>query len=379
MMIYAILPKRELHITKRKILVSCAGRLGDTVRIIPAMLTASQQYDITMITTPDNDEVVRPFFRTVLVRTKIRQTTLDNVFGKAITDISAFARLCGWWFESRLSGKDYEYDAFFVLSDQTETWGYALPRSRYVMGHRRYWVSLFDRVVGAGGREFAPLGLDIDENSDACMQLVIKRMHETVVNVVIPKVKEPYVVVNVGCKPYRNLGLETWAKILDSLGRYAEREGVLIVLMDNRENDTLEKLLPLMKRQSCFRIMRETLSLWQGYKMTENALLYVGMDIGPSHLFQVPTNAVMIFTTGDHKVWRSPAAGWKGAAEANGNIFEEGTSAGFIKAVMYKESPCRPHEEAVRCPNCTGLDADFAADTIKKILKEALDAQLQKS
>jgi len=362
--LHDLLPKRKITIEKNKVLVNCAERLGDAIATMPILFAIEKKYDVTVITTAYNDEVLRPFFKTEIFEKSVRQGTLDKFLDNVLKDAAAFTILCGWYLESRLANKNYEYDVFFNRSAGTEPWHYALSRSRYVVGFKRYWAALFDSIVEP--LDLAPLGIDVKSDSEYISR-TIRRIDEFVGDAAIPRVREPYLLVNVGCKAQRNLPEEAWLVILDKLARFGESEGIRIVVMDNRENDTIAKLMPRTTPRKNLIFIQNGLSLWQGYKMAKRALVYLGMDIGPSHLLQLPTNAALIFTSGDHRTWRPYAMNWRKTMERAGNTLEEGTIEGLRKAVFYKETPCRPHGEG-RCEKCCGLDPIFVVDGMVRLV-----------
>lgn len=366
--IHGLLPKRQITLNKKKILLNCSARIGDVIFFMPELFAAQEKIDLTIITSKYNDVVLKPFFKTTPIETRLRQDIFDILHKKVIGDIFAMLKIFAWYLTSRLSTKDREYDVFFCLTDDLSTLDFALEKSKYVIGWKKYYAFLFDKLIDR--EPFKAIEIDVKTDSRNLLY-AIKKIDETVEHLGIPKIKKPYMLVNVGCKKSRNLSPEVWVDILSNLSNRRE-DGIEIVVMDNREKDMVGELMKKLKKEE-FIFMTEELSLWQSYKLAKNAILYIGMDAGPSHLMQMPTNAILIFTVGDLG-WRPFALEWKRTLERGGNIVEEGKVAGFRKAILYHESRCRPCSD-LGCETglCFALNPTFAAGQIKRIAMECAE------
>jgi ADP-heptose:LPS heptosyltransferase len=362
-----LLPKRPIKLEKRRVLINCSARLGDALHFLPELFALQEKLDITIITSEYNDEALRHFFKTIPFRSKLRQNLLDGLLEKVILDSFRILK-SGWWYiDSRLSKKEREYDVFFCLTDDLKTLDYALPRSRYVVGLKRYYSLFFDRMTYLD--VFSTIGVKI-KRDDTYLERALGKIWRVAEPMSVPEIKRPYLLVNVGCKKGRSISGSAWIKILGGLEEFGEEQGITIAVMDNREGDTIARLEPSLKGKN-IRLIKEALSLWQGYKLAKGALLYVGMDIGPGHLLQMPTNSVTIFTVGDYRIWKPFALGWHRIAADNGNVAEEGGVGGFVKAVLYHESSCRPCSE-VGCETglCLAITPEFILGQIERIVLE---------
>ena len=364
----SLLPKREVVLKNKKILVNRSARLGDALYFLPEFFAAQEKLDVTVMTSEYNDEAFRHFFKTIPSKRKPRQDMLDGLVKKVFEDSFHIMQTCWWFINSHLSDKEREYDVFICTTDDLTTLDYALPRSRYVVGTKKYYSLFFDRLIDTD--IFSAVGLKI-ERDYTYFKRTVDRIDSFVESIQIPKIKHPYLLINIGCKKGRNISDDSWIQILDKLERFGKKEGMEIAVMDNRDRETLSRLeAKLVGKQ--IHVINEPLTLWQGYKLAKGSLLYVGMDIGPSHLLQMPTNSIMIYTVGNYRNWRQFAFGWHKEVSENGNVMEVGEIGQLSKAILYHESSCRPCiDEECETGQCMAISSDFIATQIEKLALES--------
>jgi len=91
--------------------------------------------------------------------------------------------------------------------------------------------------------------------------------------------------------------------------------------------------------------VEDEFSLFELLTMTahSNCILYIGHDGGHSHLLGYPTNSLMIFTMGQHPVWRPYTfIPWKKKEITPGLILERSELEGREKMILYRKTWLRP-------------------------------------
>ena len=147
-----------------------------------------------------------------------------------------------------------------------------------------------------------------------------------------------YILVNIGGKANRNLTQGQWVYIINELSLLTN-----IIVIDNlgQPNITILKKNATFNSKVIF--IEQNHSLLELFDLSRKSQLYIGIDGGATHLLQIPVNSLIIFTMGNHYVWRPYSHSPYQKYIYPGLCWEETiTSKGLKKFIAYHEVPCRP-------------------------------------
>ena len=362
-----------------EIVINRRDRIGDAVVSLPLLLALRKNKTIkrhhtkiTILTSLYNDFVFKPFrFHTIpkevkftydFTLTKELEDTIENIIlslrkrnngmkNKVLLDFTIDKNTALAYSPTHYIVHPNLLFLNLGISDIFVKEKVGVPNCPHVL---KIWIRMVEEALGIDIYD------DVDEEPDEIRKAITR--HDTLWKQ-LDIDKRHYAFVFVGGPPYRNIHVDKWDDIIRRISQHMP-----VVVYDNPDQLNSHALQKRGLDNVIF--LDGSHDLWSMAYISSHSLLYVGLDTGPSHLFQYFTNAAIIFTTGNHSEWRPFIKNkyhrlpWK-----SNTVIEMGTThKGNKKFVVYTPCYLRPCFN-IRCgwDICKRIDTRFIERVIDEI------------
>ncbi len=334
--------RRKIDLREIKtILVNRCDRLGDAIVSLPLLLELHKRFAVTVLTSKYNDSILRGFLKTevfiespaffwdsikmmfvnLLCLLRLKKTSAVNQYDlyldlMGIRGLDTFLKVR----EKNLC----RYYAGFNLGLGNLFLDYAASQNPALFS-RINLVDSYRRFL----RESLQLDLDVPDYTDLTSKMAGLNDFN---------LSPPYILVNIaGFNKFRGPSAETYARVINEI----DFPGTFVI-MDDRDCPDIPAFKKYVEKNNLY-YLEGNYSLWQLACLAHSSSLYLGSDSGISQFLGQTTHSVIIFGTGDHRVWRPYSRNPYLKKKADGLVVEETrNSAGQIKKIIYSPVACRP-------------------------------------
>ncbi len=337
----------------KKILINRCDRLGDAIISIPIIHNLEKKYDVTVITSTYNDFLFKKAgIKTIPLTNNLQDQNNETLIQKFRRYISPF----------KISLNASDFDAYLNFSGTNLVKFEGNSHNLITVGFKFGISPLFyDYVVPSfHTQSYTQCLIDMIKIIDSSFFYspepedlsTLKSDHNHLDNI-LPD--QPFILFHIGGKYARLLDDNVIVDLLNSLPYKT-------LVVDSPDQNTLNKIKDKISN-SLIQVINNNFDLFELFSITSSKLckLFIGYDSGSSHLLQWNSNALIIFTTGDHKAWR-PFTGndWIKININTDCTFEYSNITNFKKSIIYKPLKCRPCYD-IMCPSkkCKSMKLDW--------------------
>jgi ADP-heptose:LPS heptosyltransferase len=360
----------------KSILVNRTDRLGDAVVSLPLLLELSKRFEVTVLTSKYNDIILKGFLKTEVFLespapfwSSIRMM-LSSLFGfLRLKKTSATGRYDLYLDLMGIRGQDTflkvkeknlcRYYAGFNLGIGNLFLDYAVSQNPALFS-RTNLVDSYRKLL----KESLQLDLDVGDYAD--LTSAMTRPNDF-------NLAPPFILVNIaGYNKFRGPSAETYAQVINEI----DFPGTFVI-MDDRSCPDIPAFKKCVTKNNLF-YLEGNYSLWQLYSIAHSSTLYVGSDSGISLFLGQAGHCVILFGTGEHRVWRPNSCNPYKKKNIDGLITEETrNSVRQIKKIIYAPVWCRPcFDFGCRGYRCIRrMDGEVLAREISLTLREIAEAK----
>jgi len=324
----------------KTILVNRSDRIGDAVISLPFLLELGKRFDLTVLTSRYNDHILNPFLKTKIV------INTPPKLGEVLRYLAGnFIRKS----PVRTSGQTAKYDLYLDLVGIRGLRVFLNVRndglcSKYAGFNLGPWNKLLDYAY-RGSVELTNtgmcsayrrlikecLGMDIDIPD----HLDLSGNTRKPAGLALP---DKYLLVNIaGSNRFRGPSPRSFADILNALDYKGS-----IIIMDEPGQPNIAEFREFINKKDII-YLRNDYTAWELLAISAKARLYIGSDLGITHLLQMPVDAVIFFATGSYAVWKPYSKNPYRRSRIGGIIAEDTVnSSGLRKKIIYRKVWCRP-------------------------------------
>ena len=356
----------------RTILINRSDRIGDAVISLPFLLELNKRFDLTVLTSQYNDFILRPFLKTKVVTAnppKLGEVLIylaGNLFSKSpkpppgnkarydlyldlvgIRGLQVFINIRKDNLCSKYAG--FNLGPWNRLLDYSYRGSVELTRTGMCSAYRRFI------------KESLGIDIDIPDHLDLSGQM------RTPSDLELP---EKYLLVNIsGFNKFRGPSPRSFAEMLNALD-YSGK----IVIMDEPGQPNIPEFKRYTAKDNLI-FLQKDYTVWELLEISGKAEVYIGSDLGITHMLQIPVDAVIFFATGSYSVWK-PCSKNDYRQSRIGDITVEDTvnSVGLRKKIIYRKVWCRPCYDigckARACITGMGKEITGISRQIQSMLKE---------
>ncbi|MDD5583876.1 MAG: hypothetical protein PHV55_02315 [Candidatus Omnitrophica bacterium] len=324
----------------RSILIKRTDRLGDAVVTLPLVTELGKRFEVTVLSSSNNDYFLKEFVRTRIVSTQ----PLGFIDG--IKMIAKSIMRLG----EKSDAAQPAFDLCLDLNGVRELDIFLNIRSAHLCRyHSGFNLGLWNGLLDYSEKNY-PVLFTHRPLLETCRTLAQNALGVTLelpdhVDF-SPRMHKPsdfnvtgdFVLVNIaGAEKFRGPSVYDYAAIVNELNFDGS-----VVIMDELGTPHIEEFKKFSRKEKIIYLERDH-TIWELLYVSSRSRLYIGSDSGITNLLQIPAHAFIFYGTGDHEVWRPYSKNPYAGRRSKGMMVEESVnSCGFKKKIVYIPKGCRP-------------------------------------